>query len=179
MRHKRVIKIWYFAIPLLFGMVPQEQPSREQQLKAAFLCNFTQFVTWPDSVFSDAEAPLIIGILGNDPFGTYLDQTILGETANDRPLLLKRYDSVQEVDSHILFINLPKQSELVGALAVLKKQPVLTVGDVNGFTRQGGIIRFVPEGNRIRLRVNLKAANAAGLIISSKLLRLSEVVNPN
>ena len=96
---------------------------------------------------------------------------------NGRPLAVRRYRSVDEVDGcHILFIDRSQDAQLDTILAALKGRNVLTVGDFEGFTRRGGMIRFVTVGNKIRMRVNLAAAQAAQLTISSKLLRPAQIV---
>ena len=151
----------------------------EYQVKAVFLFNFSQFVDWPETSFADGRSPLVIGVLGGDPFGATLDEIVRGETVNGRLLVVRRYRSVEEIDAcHILFIDSSQEEKLDAVLAALKGRNVLTVGDFTGFARRGGIIRFVTVGNRIRLRVNLAAAQDAKLAISSKLLRPAQIVAP-
>ena len=70
------------------------QESKEYQLKAAFLFNFAQFVKWPSDSFPDADAPFYIGILGDDPFGSALEETIQGETIDNHRLTVVRGRSV-------------------------------------------------------------------------------------
>lgn len=168
---------WLFCSLLLaFAGMGSGAPT-EYQVKAVFLFNFTQFVDWPDSAFEEPDAPLIIGVLGNDPFGAVLDEIVAGETVRGRPLAVRRYESVTETDGcHILFINLPTMSELSGALERLRMRNVLTVGDAREFASAGGVIEFMSVDNRIRLRVNLDAAKQANLAISSKLLRPATIV---
>ena len=131
----------------------------EYQVKAVFLFNFSQFVDWPAAAFADGRSPLVIGVLGRDPFGATLDEIVRGETVNGRPLAVRRYESVDQLDTcHILFIDRSQDEQLDAVFAALKGRSVLTVGDFEGFARRGGIIRFVTVGNKIRLRVNLAAA---------------------
>lgn len=159
------------------GFALPQAVAPEYNVKAAFLFNFAQFVTWPEEAFEDKNAPLVVGILGEDPFGGYLDQTVSSETVNGHPLEVRRYtDATQAADAHILFVNLPRQDKLDKALKDLKGHPVLTVGDTQSFARSGGMIRFYTENNRIRLRVNLDEVKAADLAISAKLLKLAVVV---
>lgn len=147
------------------------------QVKAVFLFNFSQFVDWPPAAFAGPRSPITICVLGHDPFGAALDDIVQGEIVNGRPLEVQRYRSVAELgDCHILFIDRSEQSRLGEILAQLDGRSVLTVGDSDGFARRGGMIRFMTVGNKIRLRVNLDAAQAAGLTISSKLLRPAEIV---
>jgi hypothetical protein len=151
----------------------------EYQLKAVFLFNFAQFVDWPQESFPEAKVPLVIGVLGEDPFGTYLDEIVSGETVNTRQLEVQRYRRVDEIKTcHILFISQSESKQLEQIVAALKGRSILTVSDSAGFTRQGGMIRFVTDKNKLRLRINLEAATAANLTISSKLLRPAEIVTP-
>lgn len=155
----------------------QTAPSPEYQLKAVFLFNFAQFVEWPPSAFPDSTTPLIIGVLGEDPFGPYLDETVRDEKVNDRPLVVRRYRDVDEITTcHILFVSRREKARLGAILGSLKGRSVLTVSDADRFASQGGMIRFVTERGRIRLRVNLEAAQAAHLTLSSKLLRPARIV---
>ena len=149
----------------------------EYQVKAVFLFNFTQFVEWPADAFARVNTPLVIGVLGDDPFGAYLDETVRGETANGRPLVVARYRRVQEVgDCQVLFISRSETDRLEQILASLVGKPVLTVSDVEGFAHRGGMIDLATIAGKIQLRINLQAAKAAQLTISSKLLRPAQIV---
>lgn len=151
--------------------------SREYQLKAVFLYNFAQFTEWPAGSFADSNAPVVIGVLGKDPFGPALDETVRGEMVNGRRLEVRRYRRAEEIkDCHVLFISASEASQLGTALAGFKTRPVLTVGETDAFVLNGGIIRFAVVDNKIRLRVNVDAARRASLTISSKLLRLADIV---
>jgi len=150
---------------------------KEYQLKSVFLFNFAQFVDWPADAFADAQSPLVIGVLGDDPFGSFLDETVRGERVNGRALIVRRYKKLEDVnDCHILFISSSVGDRLPATLAKLKGRHVLTVGDTPNFAVDGGMIRFVNDKNRIRLSINLDAAKEAGVTISSKLLRPAEIV---
>lgn len=168
---------------LLLGMVgpssvrAQGAHATERQVQAIFLFHFAQFVDWPPQTFADAQAPLCIGILGEDPFGAFLDETIRGEKVGDRPLEIHRFHTVVEARScHILFIGRTEMSRLPRILAELKDRAILTVGDGEGFARLGGMIQFATEKNNVRLQVNVGAARTANLAISSKLLRVADIV---
>jgi hypothetical protein len=151
--------------------------SREYQLKAVFLYNFTQFTEWPTNAFSGTNSPVVIGVLGKDPFGRMLDETVRGETINGRPLVIRRYSSVDEIkECHVLFVSTAEANELSPIFSGIQNRPILTVGESDGFVLGGGIIRFAIADNKIRLRINLDAAKRANLSISSKLLRLADVV---
>jgi hypothetical protein len=152
--------------------------TREYRVKAVFLFNFTQFVEWPAGTFAHANTPLVIGVLGEDPFGAYLDETVRGETANGRPLIVARYRRVQEIgDCQVLFISRSETDRLEQILASLVGKPVLTVGDVEGFAGRGGMIDLATVVGKTQLRINLQAAMAAQLTLSSKLLRPAKIVD--
>ncbi len=161
------------------GLAAQAVRASEYHLKAVFLFNFAQFVDWPAAAFADSETPFVIGILGEDPFGDFLDQTVRGEQLRGRPFQVQRYRSVDEIKTcHILFINRPDGDRVEGILSRLRDRPILTVSDEDGFAERGGMVRFVNDRNRIRLKINLAAAEAAKLTISSKLLRVAEIAAP-
>lgn len=152
----------------------QTAPVPEYQVKAVFLFNFAQFVTWPSQ--ESSRAPLVIGILGDDPFGSYLDETVRGEKVNNRPLAIQRFRQSTELrNCNVLFISQSERDRVGQIVSNLKGRSILTVSDMDGFADIGGMIQFVTERNKIRLRINLEAVKAANMKISSKLLRVAEV----
>ena len=147
------------------------------QVEAVFLFNFSQFVDWPPQVFRDASAPLVIGVLGSDPFGATLDEVVRGESVNGRALAVRRFRRVEDVtDCQILYISGSEHDRLREILQQLRGRSILTVSDMDEFANEGGMIRFLLIENKIRLRINVDAARTAGLTISSKLLRPAQIV---
>jgi hypothetical protein len=155
----------------------QAAPSREYQIKAVFLFNFAQFVEWPSVAFAGSNSPLVIGILGGDPFGAYLDETVRDEKVNNRPLVIQRYHQIDEIRTcHVLFISRSEAGHLEQILVSLKDRSILIVGDGDDFVQRGGMIRLATTQNKIRVSINVDAAKAASLTISSKLLRAADLV---
>jgi hypothetical protein len=153
--------------------------SKEYQIKAVCLYNFAQFVAWPPKVFTSPDQPFLIGILGDDPFGTFLDDTVKGENVDGHPLVIRRYSSIEDVDDcQILFVSSSESGQLGAILSALKGKSILTVGDKEDIIRGGGMVRFFVENNKLRLKINPEAAKDAGLTISSKLLRLAQISEP-
>ncbi|MDB6127836.1 MAG: YfiR family protein [Verrucomicrobia bacterium] len=153
-------------------------PTKEYQVKAVFLFNFAQFVDWPAESFAAPNSPVVIGVLGDDPFDGLLDDAVRGETAHGRPLAVQRFKRVSEIETcHVLFIG-PKDSQhLAEILRDLQGRNILTVGESENFAKSGGIIRFMTDNGKIRLRINVDAAHDANLKLSSKLLRPAEIVH--
>jgi len=147
--------------------------------QAVFLLNFSQFVDWPKEAFSSPQAALVIGVLGEDPFGRRLDELAHGAIVKGHPVTVRRYARVEDVrDCHILFIGSSEEARIARTMAALAGRDVLTVGDFENFLRDGGVIRFVTLGDRkVRMHINLDAAKSAHLDISSKLLRPAYVVS--
>ncbi|MCX7008389.1 MAG: YfiR family protein [Kiritimatiellaeota bacterium] len=149
----------------------------EYDVKAAFLLNFMQFVEWPASATTNAEAPLLIGVLGEDPFGATLEGTIKGETIHGRPLTIKRKRQVAELkDCHLIFVCHSEKNQLKEITSALRGCSALTVSDIEQFCRYGGMIGLFNERGRIRFEINQEAAEQSNLKISSKLLRLGRLV---
>lgn len=170
----------FLLVSYAASLPAQITPAKAYQIKGAFLYHFTQFVEWPAQALSSDGSPMIIGVLGEDPYGSFLDEIVKGEVINGHPLTVRRYKEVDEIrNCHILFINLNNKNEMEEALESLKGRNILTVSDAPGFIRAGGMIRFVTVNKKIQFQINPEAAKAAGLKISSKLLRLAEIVTPD
>ena len=170
---------WAAMVSLLLGSLlklPAETSTApDYQLKAVFLFNFAQFTDWPAKAFADAQAPLVIGVLGEDFFGPYLGETVRGEKANNRPLLVQHYRRIADIRTcHVLFISRSEMDRLEQIFQALPGRSILTVSDIPNFAARGGMIELFMEKNKIRMRINLAAVKAADLNISSKLLRLAE-----
>ncbi len=166
------------AMAVLFGgSVARGQTAGEYELKAAFLFNFAQFVDWPARAFADASSPLVIGVLGDDPFHGALERATQGETINKRKLLVSHYRRIEDAKTcHILFISKSENGRLTEILSSLRGTNILTVGDAEQLARRGGIIDFTMEGNKVRFEINVEAARRAELKVSSKLLKLGKIV---
>lgn len=159
------------AAGVLGGRPALAAPSA-QQVEAVFLFYFSQFVDWPPHAFAGGSSPIVIGVLGNDPFDGALDQAVAGERVNGRPIVVRRLKSITQANGcHILYISSSEAAQLPQILSALKGRNVLTVSDLDHFAESGGMIRFVLIDEHVRLRINAQAAQAAGLTLSSKLLR--------
>jgi hypothetical protein len=164
--------IWLLLVGAA-GRAQESQPT-EYQIKAAFLFNFAKFVQWPPAAFPQKTSPIVIGILGESPFHDDLARTIRDKSIDDRPLVIKELRSpAQATQCHILFISTSEKKRLPEILESLKGANVLTVGEMDHFTENGGMINFVLLGKKIHFQINREEATKAGLKISSKLLSLA------
>lgn len=181
-RHGAASRSWLCALILLGSLNPlpagaQTSATTEYQVKVAFLYNVVQFTDWPPEAFASESAPLVVGVLGTDPFGTLLDDLVRDEQVGGRPIAIQRYRTTAEIGAcHVLFVSRSESGRFEEVFAALRGRSILTVGDVEGFARRGGMIRLAGERDRIRVRINLESARAAGLTLSSKLLRPAIIV---
>lgn len=155
----------------------QPAPSREYQIKAVFLFNFIQFVEWPETAFPSYDAPVRIGILGDDPFGQSMEATVKDETIRNRRLVVQRSHRLDDLQGcHLIFFCKSESRQMREILAQLDGRPVLTVSESEGFARRGGVIAFYPDGKKVRFEINSETAQRAGLKMSSQLLELGKIV---
>lgn len=148
----------------------------EYQVKAAFLYNFAKFVAWPQGTFVNYNDPIVICIVGQNPFGSTLEGMVQDKKVGDRAFVVRRLgDTQQGKGCQILFIGAGEWKRVRALLDALKGAPVLTVGETDDFTSSGGIIAFQLEGPRVRIQIALEPADRAKLRISSKLLSLAEI----
>ncbi len=152
-------------------------PLTETQIKAGFLFNFTKFVEWPPDAFADATSPIVLGIVGEDPFGDLLTRAVAGKTVNGRAVLVRHFVADQNLQGcNILFISASEEKHLPRILDGLRGSSVLSVGETDEFARLGGVINFFIEGNRVRLQINLEAATRARLKVSAKVIAVARLV---
>jgi hypothetical protein len=166
------------VVLLLVSCTRAQSPNAsEYEIKAAFLFNFAKFVEWPSSSFRDGSAPLQICVLGRDPFGEALRNITHEKTVNGRQLEVHQIVDLQRARTcHLLFIAVSEHAQLKRVLESMEGSGVLTVGDTKDFIAQGGMINFVLENDRVQFEVSRKAAEQAGLKISSKLLAVAKLV---
>lgn len=149
----------------------------EFALKAAFLFNFARYTEWPEAAFADDDAPIVLGILGVDPFGDILDELLAGKEINDRQVVLKRYASLDKLERcHLLFVSRSMEKQWKDVHKRIQDWNVFTVADFGDFARDGGVARFFIQSLQVRFEINVDAAERAKLKISSQLLKLSVVV---
>jgi hypothetical protein len=160
-----------FSVPVI-----ADAPN-EYQVKAVFIFNFSHFVEWPPEAFDAPDEPFVIGVLGTDPFGARMDEAVKDEAIGTHPIVVRRFHHADDLGKcQILFIDRSEESQLGRVLALLAHHSTLTVSDINGAAERGVMIQFATDNNRVRLRINDGVARAAGLTISSKLLRPAEIV---
>lgn len=149
----------------------------DYQVKAAYVYNFGKFVKWPASYTASQASSFPICVLDGDPFGSVLQSTLAGETIGARPVTVKRLPKPQDATGcYILFINSTEDSHLKGILGAIGQASVLTVSDMPDFSKRGGMIQFVLEGERVRFEINLRNAEGAGLAVTSDLLKVAVAV---
>lgn len=161
---------------VLFSLMQWSHASvrSEYEIKAAFLFNFTRFVTWED--VPPESNSMTVCVFGQDPFGPML-LSLEGKVAQGREINLKYPSQLSEIEGcDVLFVSKSEDDEVARIVESTSGQPVLTVSDIPDFASSGGIIGYVKQGNVIRFEINLKAAQTAGLSINSRLLELASRV---
>jgi len=155
----------------------QSREASEYEIKAAFLYNFARFVEWPPEASPGADDPLAICIVGEDPFGNFLNGLIKGKTISGHKLVVRRLKPAGDPKGcQVAFISSSEREHLRSVLESLKGGGVLTVGDTEGFAAIGGVINFTMQDNKVHFDVNVDAAERARLKISSKLLSVARIV---
>jgi hypothetical protein len=153
----------------------QQSRPTEFQVKAAYLFNFGKFVRWPDTR-SGADT-LEICVLGRNPFGRVLDDTVKGETIGARKVVSRILPDIQDAAGcNILFVSPSEEDHLTKILSTAKQMGALTVSDIPRFVERGGMIEFVVQDERIRFAVNAVPVEEAGLTVSSELLKVATKV---
>jgi hypothetical protein len=166
-----VTTMWALSVSL-----GAQAPTIEYDVKAAFLLNFLRFVEWPPA--ARRGQPFGLCTLEPDPFGQRLAAAAAGELWDGQPVAVRRISSLGAAECHLLYVPSGAMTAFRGMRREVEAQSILTVGESRDFLERGGMIQFVVEANRVRFSINARNAQAAGLRIGSRLLRLAkEVVN--
>lgn len=162
------------CMTVVFGLSNAHAAQAEYLVKAAFLYNFAKFVRWPDE---ERGATFTVCVLGRDPFDDALD-SLQGKQVKGRDITVERINDVDAAaDCHMVFVSDSERERLPAILSRLQQHHVLSVSDIDGFASHGGMIGLLTLDNKIRFDVNIASAEAAGLSISSNMLRLARTVH--
>jgi hypothetical protein len=164
---------------LLAALSMRAQPATvpEYKLKAAVLFNLAKFIDWPTNTFAQAEAPFVVGVIGDDPFGPLLEDTLRQQTVHGRKATVRRLAAGDDLSvCHILFVSRSERLRTTTILAQVSRAPVLTVSETDGFAEAGGMVNLVLQDGLVRFEINRGAADARGLQISSKVLKYARLV---
>jgi hypothetical protein len=165
------------ALIPLTSLSAERKGLSEQELRAAALYQVLHFTRWPAGTFQSTDQPLVVGIFGEDPFGSLIDELVAGETASGHPIRVVRVFTAEALaQCHVVFVSSKDERAVARVLFLVRDRPVLTVGDAESFCEQGGILALPARNNRIRIVVNLDEAKDANVTLSSKLLRLAQIV---
>jgi hypothetical protein len=165
-----------------FGLAPaalRSEPaiSTEYQIKAVFLYNFVAFTEWPSTAFANRTAPLRIGVLGENPFGSALDEAVRGEIVRDRKVVVQYSRQLAQLkECQLLFVSPSEKPHLADLLTELDSAPILAVSELPAFLRLGGVINFYSDGRKVRFEINPQAAQRRGLKLSSQLMSVARLV---
>ncbi|HEX8606040.1 MAG TPA: YfiR family protein [Pseudoduganella sp.] len=165
----------WLAAALATGIAPAQAGGElERQVKAAFLYRFGGFVEWPESAFVRADSPLVIGLHEADELAMPLERTVTGRTVNGRALQVVKLRKADTTGGgrtpHIAFTGAQDRAAAQGLLDGCRERPILTVSDSEHVHGMGSVINFLLADERVRFEVSLKAAEAARLRISARLL---------
>jgi hypothetical protein len=168
---------WGLAVLLPFMSSSQPAAPTEYEIKAVWLLNFARFVEWPADAFSSPQAPLVVCVVGRDPFGSALEKTLAGKTIGGRPLAIRRLPADRDLAGcHVIFFSNSEKKKHRELIAKLRGTPVLTVGESDGFLNDEGLIQFVRREDTIRFAVNLESARSTRLKVSANLVKVAVLV---
>ena len=165
-----------FALAMIPGTPAQTLDEKELKLKSAFMLKFALYVEWPETAFASPTNAIVFGVLGRDPFGKALEETMTGQFVDKHPVVIKRGRLSDLDDCHVIFVSASERERWRAQQLRLQNKPVLTISDLEEFAANGGMIGLKRKQGAIRFDINRKSAEAAGLRISSRLLKLGDEV---
>ncbi len=152
--------------------------TKEYSIKAAFLFHFLKYTSWPKGTFEKQDDPIVLGLVGKDPFGKVLDKVLGKKVVGKRPIIIKRFEDISKVKGvHALFLGELTTKERSKLYAALAGQALLSIGDSYGMAgADTSVASFFLRDGKVRFEVSTKAVERAKLTISSQLLKLADIV---
>jgi hypothetical protein len=152
----------------------------EREVKAACLYHFFNYVQWPEKAFAGPERPYVLLVVGKDPFGKVLEDTLRGKKVSGRAIEVRRAADIDELPSaHMVFLASSHAGELPRVLQRFDGEPVLLVGDSEGLAQEGAQVNLYFARKKLRFEVNTDAVKRSALVVSSQMLKLARIVHDN
>jgi len=168
---------WFLLLSAIFFAPLHASASKEYEIKAAFLFNFTKFIEWPPLRFSEASDPIIIGVYGENPFGDILATNVRGRRVNGREIQVRAITSALEARQvHLLFVGGAARYDPESLKAALQGSGTVMVTESTSLGRKSGVIILTVEDNKVHFEIDQDAAESTGVKLSSQLLKLATAV---
>jgi hypothetical protein len=158
---------------LVCSMAPAAQDVTAPSLKAAFVYHLPNFTEWPAGTLAPG-SPFSLCVLGDAAVADAFERMVKGRTYGGRRIVLSRLaPGAPTQGCQALYVG-RGAPRVEAVLAEVRERPVLTISDIEGFTKLGGITQLYFDGGQLRLFIDVAAANRARLKFSSRLLSLSK-----
>lgn len=170
------LALFIFVLATPFNAYSEMSQMQEYEVKAAFLFAFAKLTEWPKPAFEVSANNFVMCVLGENPFGDTLD-SLVGRNVGGQNVSIKIVSDTNGISAcNLLFVSTSEKRRLPEIIAYVRSRPILTVSDISGFEKDGGIISFFLKANRVRFRINITAAEKARLKLSSHLLEVADIV---
>lgn len=157
------------------GVRAQTQ-TNEAEAKARFTLTLARFVQWPAAAFASDGAPMRLCVLHNSPAVAAAFSSQKGIVVAGHPLNVSTGAIAHGTDCDVLFVDGSAARASAEPLLVPGERPMLTLGAVDGFLSQGGMVELVNVNDALRFDVNLRALRSAHLGLSGQVLKLARQV---
>lgn len=179
---RAAVKTLHFVFLLtLCQPLPLAAQDQEYTVKAIFLEKFLDYIDWPEeSGIADTSSPFVLAVIGDNPFGTLLDDLFAGQKIKNKKAEIRYLKTPEQInDCHLLFISRSMKNKLSSIMSQVKGKPILTVGDTPGFAESGVHINFKIDGRKTRFELNAEAVKRTDFTIKYNLIRAATLVSYN
>jgi hypothetical protein len=132
------------ALSIIAVVATRTAAETESECKAKYVLWFAQHVIWRDDDFPAKDSPVVMVILGENPFEPKEIERLKSGPVQRRRIEIRFTDDAETIPvCHILFISKSEKRRLAKALKPFRERRVLTISDIEEFTQEGGVASVV------------------------------------
>ena len=149
---------------------------KKQTALAVMTLNVARFTNWPEHVFKNEGNTLNLCVFG-DIIVQQSFAKINNKVINNKNIHIINLSRLRNVNQcQLLYLSELDRNRLTPLLMELEGQPILTIGESMDFLQAGGMVGLEKVNGKIKLNINLSVIKQTELVISSRLLKLANIV---
>lgn len=177
LRPRPLVLAFAIAMAIASGPTCAVDEASEDEIKAAFLCKFGNYVEWPAVMGASGHAGFAIVVAGSEVETSVLQRIAAGTSVAGRAIHVRRLDAGETlVNEQILYVTRSQSARVAELSGPAREHGILVVTDARAPAERAGMVNFIVADNKVRFDIDLSEIGAAHLKVSGRLLSVAHKV---